>query len=989
MESQKQKEIKAKMIMENFELNFIQSESSNRLDRIDSNNDDDAINIERKEDMLILEEESKEKIQSGSISEVNYVEINRKDSILDAKIEVNNNDEKNSVFKTDHNENFEMKCIETDVNDLEQDEDVDVVGMTGFDPNDAHTISSSSSSSTSSSQKGLKFSIDNLISDQKSLAVIPSMTGFHQNGLNLNQSVDRERIRFSISKIFHSEQNSFDMRKRLENFVTKEIVSKCSEIEKNPTHTKRNNDDEDVDEENDKLSINDDYTKISSFMTQQLSKRVQTNKTFTCKECGKVFNAHYNLTRHMPVHTGARPFVCKVCGKGFRQASTLCRHKIIHTAEKPHKCQFCGKAFNRSSTLNTHVRIHAGYKPYKCEFCGKGFHQKGNYKNHKLTHNNEKAFKCEICGKAFHQIYNLTFHLHTHNEKKPFQCPTCGKGFCRNFDLKKHVRKLHQDKDRCRPRESNDSVSKLDESMLRMIMKQKSKKRDLNNLENKDNVEDEKEDNDRIVDNLSDDLPENDDDNDDDQRIDDAKECNVNSLELIAIRSQTSFRNGIKIEDCNSKDLKDELHQTQQPKSKLNTSLKKLTDMIECSIRESIIPNEFHSRFELTNDEYCLDGDGSINDVEDEIDVDVEDDRDDVNVEVDIEMDKKSISKSYESVTLSRRIHQTFRSKECDRKNYLDHLLRNSEKLKPNDIASLAVGERSMRKNSHHQLQHHRLSNMLPTRMRNEETKEKILLDDPMMISNGPVRENPCCSIANTKLRLSNGLSIVDNRQLSFLSNPIMLNQASATEPTSASTTLLSSSASLGLINHHNSPRTFSPSHQHQQFRNSLLNNQLPTLANQKQILAAVAAAAMFPIMTPFPLRIENLSNSFYETQSISQRSQTDRNASTLAIENLGVHLSNLNKNTHLTATLDQLNHQFNYYNQHLTSSQSFPTSSIAQNQSMNARSPSLSSSATATAATTTTTGMFQDHKLSGAFRSETLANFQPNKIFQSNHSFL
>lgn len=46
-------------------------------------------------------------------------------------------------------------------------------------------------------------------------------------------------------------------------------------------------------------------------------------KTFACPECGKVFNAHYNLTRHMPVHTGARPFICKICGKGFRQASTL------------------------------------------------------------------------------------------------------------------------------------------------------------------------------------------------------------------------------------------------------------------------------------------------------------------------------------------------------------------------------------------------------------------------------------------------------------------------------------------------------------------------------------------------------------------------------------------------------------------------------------------------------------------------------------------
>lgn len=100
-------------------------------------------------------------------------------------------------------------------------------------------------------------------------------------------------------------------------------------------------------------------------------------KTYTCQDCGKTFNAHYNLTRHMPVHTGARPFVCKVCGKGFRQASTLCRHKIIHTEEKPHTCTTCGKAFNRSSTLNTHTRIHAGVKPFTCEYCGKGFHQKG------------------------------------------------------------------------------------------------------------------------------------------------------------------------------------------------------------------------------------------------------------------------------------------------------------------------------------------------------------------------------------------------------------------------------------------------------------------------------------------------------------------------------------------------------------------------------------------------------------------------------------
>ncbi|CAK8697832.1 unnamed protein product [Clavelina lepadiformis] len=162
-----------------------------------------------------------------------------------------------------------------------------------------------------------------------------------------------------------------------------------------------------------------------------------------CNICGKVFKAQYNLTRHMPVHTGARPFLCKVCGKGFRQASTLCRHKIIHTEEKPHKCKVCKKAFNRSSTLNTHMRIHSGIRPYTCEVCGKGFHQKGNYKNHRLTHNTEKQYKCTICSKAFHQVYNLSFHMHTHKATKPFICTMCGKGFCRNFDLKKHMRKLH------------------------------------------------------------------------------------------------------------------------------------------------------------------------------------------------------------------------------------------------------------------------------------------------------------------------------------------------------------------------------------------------------------------------------------------------------------------------------------------------------------------------------------------------------------------
>ena len=36
----------------------------------------------------------------------------------------------------------------------------------------------------------------------------------------------------------------------------------------------------------------------------RLSPNSNKQRTYPCNECGKVFNAHYNLTRHMPVHTG-------------------------------------------------------------------------------------------------------------------------------------------------------------------------------------------------------------------------------------------------------------------------------------------------------------------------------------------------------------------------------------------------------------------------------------------------------------------------------------------------------------------------------------------------------------------------------------------------------------------------------------------------------------------------------------------------------------
>ena len=46
----------------------------------------------------------------------------------------------------------------------------------------------------------------------------------------------------------------------------------------------------------------------SNSASARLSPNSNKQRTYPCNECGKVFNAHYNLTRHMPVHTGKWPF---------------------------------------------------------------------------------------------------------------------------------------------------------------------------------------------------------------------------------------------------------------------------------------------------------------------------------------------------------------------------------------------------------------------------------------------------------------------------------------------------------------------------------------------------------------------------------------------------------------------------------------------------------------------------------------------------------
>ncbi|PNF42996.1 hypothetical protein B7P43_G09560 [Cryptotermes secundus] len=166
-----------------------------------------------------------------------------------------------------------------------------------------------------------------------------------------------------------------------------------------------------------------DCDKGLTFHSHFVHMRIHTaEKSYECKECGRMFSRIDDLRTHMRIHTGEKPYECKECGHVFSQTSNLRRHMRIHTGEKPYECKECGRMFSQIGALRRHMRIHTGEKPYECKECGRMFSQTSNLRKHMRIHTGEKPYECKECGRMFSQTSNLRKHMRIHTGEKPYEC---------------------------------------------------------------------------------------------------------------------------------------------------------------------------------------------------------------------------------------------------------------------------------------------------------------------------------------------------------------------------------------------------------------------------------------------------------------------------------------------------------------------------------------------------------------------------------------
>ena len=186
------------------------------------------------------------------------------------------------------------------------------------------------------------------------------------------------------------------------------------------------------------------FTSTKSLVAHKKKTHLNRNSCFTCRRCPRRFKYYYTLKNHSclkreeatlvivdetikpepgatvekELEQGSTSFkeICQQCGRLFNFHTHLKRHMKDHEADIMYPCYFCLQQFTNRPNLSSHVRLHVQPNgTYKCRDCPHEFDAFKELKVHaKHEHNYQEKFVCKKCNQNFYLLKDFRDHLKTH-----------------------------------------------------------------------------------------------------------------------------------------------------------------------------------------------------------------------------------------------------------------------------------------------------------------------------------------------------------------------------------------------------------------------------------------------------------------------------------------------------------------------------------------------------------------------------------------------